>query len=516
MPDKQPFAIDLNLLPPERQRRSLRLDREDRPGPAELIFWGVVLLAVLALYPLIQFWQLSNTALDQKAMFQKQLEAAIALLKTTPSPSDALRAELNRWQEQDRAWEEDYHTLVGDRVSWSQAIAAVTRSVPRGIRVDELLQRGATQLAVSGWGASESSVFQFAANLKDSNQFSSVVIQSMVREGEPTPTLPPLSPSRTGTPLPSPTATSTPWPTSTPVPTLTATATRIPTPPTATHTPAVIAVDILAVQFSPQTLSGGQLLRVDISVRNRGNVPLSSQEPISGYTYDEDDLPAPEVSGRFRVGVDAQNRLQLKDHPYRWGWSGDLLPGEVLTVTGYIRLITPGSRYFWAGIVQEAIRWHQDNVGRTLITVLAPTPTVTSTATPEPAPTSTSTTTPLPTATSTSTITPPPTSTNTPAPASTSTPTPLPASPTPTETAIPRTPTSVPSDTPAPGLSATPTRPPQTGGAQARRQPEDHTRPPAAAITLASQGRLPGLAAPAGQGSGVNFVILLELRRGGQ
>lgn len=512
MSDKQPFAIDLNLIPPERQRRSLRLDREDRPGPAELIFWGMVLLAVLALYPLIQFWQLSNAALDQKVTFQKQLEAAVALLQTTPSPSDALRAELNRWQEQDRAWEEDYRTLVGDRVSWSQAIAAVTRSVPRGIRVDEMLQRGATQLAVGGWGASESSVFQFAANLKDSNQFSSVVIQSMVREGEPTPTLPPLSPSRTTTPPPSPTTTPTP------VPTFTATATRIPTPPTATPTPAVLAVEILTVQFSPQTLPSGQLLRVDISIRNRGNVPISGQEPISGYTYDEADLPAPEVSGRFRVGVDAQNRLQLKDHPYRWGWSGDLFPGEVLTVTGYIRLVTPGSRYFWAGIVQEAIRWHQDNVGRTLITVIAPTPT--STATPEPvpthtgtataAPTATSTVTPLPT--STSTVTPLPTSTNTPTPVATSTATPLSASPTPTETAIPRTP----APTLTPGLSATPSRSPQAGGVQARQEPVDRARPPAAAITPASRGRLPGLAAPASQGSGVNFVILLELRRGGQ
>ncbi len=145
----------------------------------------------------------------------------------------------------------------------------------------------------------------------------------------------------------------------------------------------------------PLRLTAGDILQVDVTVRNTGLITIRSQEPISGFMYDEGEtFPVAEVPGRFRVGVDYRNRTQTKDHPYRWGWSGDLAPGGMITVTGFIRLNAIGTRDYWAGLVQEGVGWLHDNAGRTFITVVPPTtatttPTATTTATPTPTATAT-------------------------------------------------------------------------------------------------------------------------------
>lgn len=77
-------------------------------------------------------------------------------------------------------------------------------------------------------------------------------------------------------------------------------------------------------------VSIGQLLNVRIAVRNGGATSLPTQEPGSGFVYDEEDTFVTwgfaDVGGNFRVGIDFDNRVGL-DHPYRWG-IGDTAGGR--------------------------------------------------------------------------------------------------------------------------------------------------------------------------------------------
>ena len=116
------------------------------------------------------------------------------------------------------------------------------------------------------------------------------------------------------------------------------------------------------------------MLQVDIGVRNDSGVTALAQGPPPGLTYNEGDTPDsrgyPEIGNRWRVGVDFSGRASgVKDHPYRWGLGADLPTGASVTVTGYIRLTTPRTTTYWAGLVQEAVRWWQDTAGTTSITV---------------------------------------------------------------------------------------------------------------------------------------------------
>jgi hypothetical protein len=129
---------------------------------------------------------------------------------------------------------------------------------------------------------------------------------------------------------------------------------------------------ILSADFTPTSLRTGDLLNVSITVQNDGSDPITTQGPGSGYVYDEADTfrtrGFPEQNGAFRVGVDFDGRTGV-DHPYRWGLGAPLGPGQSTTITGSIRLQTPRAVEYWAGLVQEQIRWLQDTQGAQLITV---------------------------------------------------------------------------------------------------------------------------------------------------
>jgi subtilisin family serine protease len=90
------------------------------------------------------------------------------------------------------------------------------------------------------------------------------------------------------------------------------------------------ALDISGVTLTPTNLAIGQLLNVRIAVRNGGATSLPTQEPGSGFVYDEGDTFVTwgfaDVGGNFRVGIDFDNRVGL-DHPYRWG-IGDAAGGR--------------------------------------------------------------------------------------------------------------------------------------------------------------------------------------------
>ena len=136
---------------------------------------------------------------------------------------------------------------------------------------------------------------------------------------------------------------------------------------------------IESVTFSPLSPSTGQILTVSITVRNPTTVTLFTQEPSSGFIYDEGDTFISRgfrsTAGAYRVGIDFDNRTGI-DHPYRWGLGAPLAPGQSTTITGGIRMKNPHTKNYWAGLVNEYVAWLQDKQGTQSINVTgAPTPT---------------------------------------------------------------------------------------------------------------------------------------------
>lgn len=218
-------------------------------------------------------------------------------------------------------------------------------------------------------------------------------------------------------------------------------------------------VAVLNTTFSPTTLTSGELLQVSVTVRNIGAQVAETQGPDPGFIYNEGESfrlrGYPEQPGRWRIGVNFGPSFPYGAYIYRWGLGQVLQPGETLTISGYVRLMTPQIQDYWVGVVREGMGWYDEGRGRTTITLLPGTPTATSTHTPTSMPTNTLTFTPTVTPTRTSsptaTYTGTPPLTATPTYASTVTPTNMPtstptatkiATPTPTTTAT-RTPTSV-------------------------------------------------------------------------
>ncbi len=135
---------------------------------------------------------------------------------------------------------------------------------------------------------------------------------------------------------------------------------------------------IIAVSFSPATLNIGDVLNVNITVRNDTAQTLETQGPNPGVIYEDGETfytrGFPDVANKYRVGVEFDGRTGV-DHPFRWGLGAPLEPGETRAVTGGIRLRNAQSRNYWAGFVQERVAWFHDNQGVTRVIANAPTQT---------------------------------------------------------------------------------------------------------------------------------------------
>ena len=143
---------------------------------------------------------------------------------------------------------------------------------------------------------------------------------------------------------------------------------------TVTPVPGSGNLQITNVTLAPATLDAGHLLNVSITITNNTGDIVQTEGPDPGFVYNEGDTfrtrGFPEQNGAFRVGIDFDGRTaQSIDHPYRWGLGAPLAPGQSVTVTGAIRLKTPRAVKYWAGLVQEQIKWLQDNQGAQTITV---------------------------------------------------------------------------------------------------------------------------------------------------
>ncbi|MCL4395021.1 MAG: hypothetical protein M1482_09510 [Chloroflexi bacterium] len=131
-------------------------------------------------------------------------------------------------------------------------------------------------------------------------------------------------------------------------------------------------VQITRVSITPATLNAGQVLNVSITVTNNTANPLTTQGPDPGFVYDEGDTVQTrgfsEQRGACRVGIDFDGRTGI-DHPYRWGLGTPLGAGSSAAITGAIRLRTPQTINYWAGLVDEQIAWLQDGQGKLAVAV---------------------------------------------------------------------------------------------------------------------------------------------------
>jgi alpha-tubulin suppressor-like RCC1 family protein/murein DD-endopeptidase MepM/ murein hydrolase activator NlpD len=133
------------------------------------------------------------------------------------------------------------------------------------------------------------------------------------------------------------------------------------------------AAKITNVQFTPQSLRSGEQIKVSITVQNIGSTVMHTQGPNPNFVYQEgqsaQSLGYGDQAGMFRVAVGCSGATACNDYPYRWGLGSDLNPGESRTVVGYIKLNTVRTIPYYAGLVEEQRKWHQQAQSSTDIVV---------------------------------------------------------------------------------------------------------------------------------------------------
>jgi hypothetical protein len=159
----------------------------------------------------------------------------------------------------------------------------------------------------------------------------------------------------------------------------------------------------VSLAFDRTTIASGELLKVTFTIKNtssdssilRGQAPRldidSGADPgdlDNGYVYDQDECfnsnaigsyPAfPKEDDRFRVvlgmpGWDERPNNgcagPTSGYPWRWGLTADLAPGKQQTIVGYVRFREPGTYTVQGGVVQEYVKYFQQGVNATSITV---------------------------------------------------------------------------------------------------------------------------------------------------
>jgi hypothetical protein len=133
------------------------------------------------------------------------------------------------------------------------------------------------------------------------------------------------------------------------------------------------AVQIVSVNFSPLTVIAGEKLKVEVQVKSTGTGSVPTQDPNPGLTYGEADtfktLGYQKINDKFRVAVDYSGNQGIS-HPYRWGLGDPLKPGNIATITGYVKLTSPGVRQYWAGTIEEYVKYWEDNQGTVNVSVV--------------------------------------------------------------------------------------------------------------------------------------------------
>jgi hypothetical protein len=138
-------------------------------------------------------------------------------------------------------------------------------------------------------------------------------------------------------------------------------------------------IAVVRVEIEPREITLGTSIRVSITIRNTGKVPLRTHGPDPGFEYTTNDSYSSIEGGRWdqqaglwRVGVDWDGNSGggPSRYPFRWGFGKTLMPGEEVTTGGRIRILKQESRmWFYGGVLQEGIRIVRDRLGRTPVDV---------------------------------------------------------------------------------------------------------------------------------------------------
>lgn len=143
------------------------------------------------------------------------------------------------------------------------------------------------------------------------------------------------------------------------------------------------------VEFSSDVLVVGETLFFTTTVTNAGTVPVRTHGPPAGVVYDStvnyNNYAEPIEDGAWRLGLDFEgNRVYNgRRYPYRWQLGANeeltivdgehyLMPGQTVTVNGGLRLleIPPRERPgFWIGLIHENVRFVEDFIGTSYITI---------------------------------------------------------------------------------------------------------------------------------------------------
>ncbi len=149
-----------------------------------------------------------------------------------------------------------------------------------------------------------------------------------------------------------------------------------PTPPT-TPVPASYNVDLVSVTFTPTTVKLGDTVKIEAVVKNTGTATIQTQNPAPGFVYEEgqtyESLSLDKASGKFRLAIDFSGNSGIS-HPYRWGLGKTLAPGATTTITGYVKMKTVRQVDMFGGVIQEYVKYFEDNIGTTRIKTITPGP----------------------------------------------------------------------------------------------------------------------------------------------
>lgn len=131
---------------------------------------------------------------------------------------------------------------------------------------------------------------------------------------------------------------------------------------------------IISAVFSPETLHAGDLLHFTAEVKNNAPFTLPAAEPGAGHVYGEAESftsqHLAEQPGFVYVRVTSD--IIGGSWPYLFGLPKPLPPGETEKVEGDIRVKTVGATHYRLGLVDARVRWIDDGLYNTPISVTAP------------------------------------------------------------------------------------------------------------------------------------------------
>jgi len=152
-----------------------------------------------------------------------------------------------------------------------------------------------------------------------------------------------------------------------------------------------------AAKWSATVVPLGGTLSFSCTVKNIGRVAVRTKGPPPGTTYTtsenfnmlsttlgtemgEDFYEEP---GIFRLGVDFEGNTSGRPYPYRWQLGKNeeltvingqryLMPGQSVAVYGSVHIVDKPNKiapYYWLGLLHEQVRWVEENVQRTQISI---------------------------------------------------------------------------------------------------------------------------------------------------